>query len=463
MTDQVRRLFATEALLPEGWRRDVLIEVMPDGMIGHVAAGAPSAAAERASGPVLPGMPNLHSHAFQRGMAGLAQQKHAGDDDFWSWREVMYGFLARLTPDDLEAIAAQLYVEMLKAGYTSVAEFHYLHHAPDGRPYDNLSLMAEHVVEAARRTGIGLTMLPVLYGHGGFGGQPAAPRQSRFLLTGETFSRLIQNLRSVTRGDPLSRIGIAPHSLRAVTEAELQEAVTDLNRTDPAAPIHIHIAEQDREVSDCIAWSGARPVEWLLDHADIDDRWCLVHATHMTGAESDRVAATGAVVGLCPTTEADLGDGVFPAQRFFAAGGAWGVGSDSQVGLDPFEELRLLEYEQRVTSRRRNVLASGPLASVGATLYRSAVAGGARALAQPIGKIETGCRADLVVLDINSAALAARHGDALLDAAIFAPGRNLIRDVMVGGHWRIKERHHEREQEVGSRYRAALERLLTST
>jgi formimidoylglutamate deiminase len=457
---QARRLFAAEALLPEGWRQDVLIEVMPEGMIGRVTAGAPSDGAERASGPVLPGMPNLHSHAFQRGMAGLAQQKHAGDDDFWSWREVMYGFLARLTPHDLEAIAAQVYVEMLKAGYTSVAEFHYLHHAPDGRPYDNPSLMAEHVIEAARSTGIGLTLLPVLYGHGGFGGQPAAPRQSRFLLTGETFRRLVQNLRAVTRGDPLSRIGIAPHSLRAVTEAELQEATADLTRADPSAPIHIHIAEQEREVSDCVAWSGAGPVDWLLDHLDIDDRWCLVHATHMTGAESDRLAATGAVVGLCPSTEADLGDGVFPAQRFFAAGGAWGVGSDSQVGLDPFEELRLLEYEQRVISRRRCVLASEPSASVGAALYRSAVAGGTRALAQPIGRIATGHRADLIVLDGDSAALAARHGDALLDAAIFAPGRNLVRDVMVSGHWRIKERHHEREHEVGNRYRAVLRRLL---
>ena len=316
-------IFAAEALLPEGWAEDVLIELGSRGEIAAVKLGQAPGAAFRAAGPVIPGMPNLHSHAFQRAMAGLTEQtgteEGAGDDSFWTWRKLMYGFVGRLRPEQVEAIAGQLYVEMLKSGYTAVAEFHYLHHDPDGAPYGDLAEMSERVIAAAKATGIGLTMLPVLYGAGGFGGKPATAGQRRFLNDPQRFLELIGILRQRHGADPQIRIGIAPHSLRAATPEMLGAAVAGLRAQDPTAPIHIHIAEQTKEVEDCLAWSGQRPVEWLLAHQPVDQHWCLVHATHMTERETHDLAASGAVAGLCPTTEANLGDGFFPAEAFFAA------------------------------------------------------------------------------------------------------------------------------------------------
>jgi formimidoylglutamate deiminase len=458
------KLFAQHALLPEGWAQDVLIEVTAEGNIAALTPGAKPEEARRAAGPVIPGMPNLHSHAFQRAMAGLTEQAGqrgtaAATDSFWTWRTLMYDFVARLTPDAVEAIAAQLYVEMLKSGYTAVAEFHYLHHDPEGRPYADLAEMSERVLAAAKASGIGITHLPVLYNAGGFGGKPAGPGQRRFLNDPDRFLRLIEGLASRHRDDPQVRIGIAPHSLRAVTPEMLQTAVAGLSAMDAQAPIHIHIAEQTKEVEDCLAWSRRRPVEWLLEHQHVDQRWCLIHATHMTGAEVKSFADSGAVAGLCPTTEANLGDGFFPAIDYLAAGGLFGIGSDSHISVSPIEELRWLEYGQRLTTRRRNVLAPGG-PHVGAGLYRAALAGGSRALRRDIGRIAVGARADLLVLDAGSPGLAGRTGDTLIDAMIFAGNQNPIRDVMVGGRLVVESGRHALEAAVLARYKSAMSALL---
>jgi formimidoylglutamate deiminase len=464
---QTEVLFADRALLPDGWRRNVRIEIAGDGYLSAVLPDAAPAGAPHAGGPVIPGMPNLHSHAFQRAMAGLAERvrvdaeagPEAGreDDSFWTWREVMYGFVRRLGPDEVEAIAAQLYVEMLKAGYTAVGEFHYLHHDPEGRPYADRAEMSRRIIAAAMRSGIGLTHLPVLYAHGGFGSQPAGEGQRRFVNGPEDFLSILEALHQDLRDDPQVHLGIAPHSLRAVTPEELAAVLAGLDRLDPLAPVHVHVAEQQREVRECIEWSGLRPVEWLVRSQDIGPRWCLVHATHVTEEEALALARSGAVVGLCPTTEANLGDGVFPAEAYLAAGGLFGIGSDSHISVSPIEELRWLEYAQRLTQRRRNLLAGGAEApSVGARLYRGALDGGARALGRPIGRLAPGYRADLLVLDADRPALIGRDDDLLLDALVFAGNENPVADVMVGGRWLVRDGRHFEEEQILAGYRAAL-------
>jgi formimidoylglutamate deiminase len=453
------RLFAARALLADGWASDVLLEIDAIGTLTRVTPGAVPGSAERAAGPVVPGMPNLHSHAFQRAMAGLAERRgNAGADSFWTWREAMYRFVARIGPDDAEAIAALLYVELLEAGYTSVAEFHYLHRAPGGAPYADPAEMSRAHVRAARAAGIALTLLPVLYAHGGFGGAPLAPAQARFAGTPESVLDVARRLRADADAD--LRIGVAAHSLRAVTPDALAALVAGITALDPTAPIHVHAAEQRKEVDDCRAWSGQAPVAWLLDHAAPDPRWCLVHCTHLDDGELARLAGCGAVAGLCPTTEANLGDGIFRAPEFAAAGGRWGIGSDSHVARDPAEELRLLEYAQRLTRRERNVLASAHRDSVGGTLWDAAARGGAQALGRAAGVLAPGARADLVVIDGNHVDLAGRDGDAVLDALVFGGGRGLVRDVMVGGRWVVREGRHPAREAVAARYRARVGRLL---
>jgi formimidoylglutamate deiminase len=450
------KLFARDALLPTGWTRDVVLEIAADGTIDalEVALKAPDDA-ERLQGPLIPGMPNVHSHAFQRALAGLTEKGGPASDDFWSWRCEMYRFLERIEPGDQEAIAAQLYVEMLRAGYTSVAEFQYLHHDAAGQPYADPAEMSLRIVGAAAAAGIGLTLLPVFYAHSGFGAAPATPAQRRFIHEPDAFRSLIDRL---ARGKGFV-LGIAPHSLRAVTPNQLQWLSVLAEGGVVEGPIHIHAAEQQQEVDDCVAWSGARPVEWLLDHADIDARWCVVHATHMNGEETRRLAASGAVVGLCPSTEADLGDGVFPMVEYISAGGRVGVGGDSHVSVDPFAEMRLIDTAQRLTRRRRNILAADGESS-GLTLFRAAVAGGAQALAQPVGAIALGARADLIVLDPDNPGLAEQAPADVLDAAIFGPGRSPVRDVMVAGRWVIGEGHHADEEAILNRYRLTMKRLL---
>src|SRR5262245_26678295 len=378
------------ALLPTGWARDVQV-ALADGIITQVSAGTAPGATDERHKLAVPGMASLHSHAFQRGMAGLAETRGNVADTFWTWRETMYRFALAMTPEEAEAVATLLYVEMLEQGFTRVGEFHYLHHDRDGRPYGNLAEMAERIVAAAAATGIGLTLLPTFYAHGSFGGAAPHDGQRRFICSVDLFAKLMAAAREAARALPGTNLGIAPHSLRAVAPEELLHIVP----LAEGGPVHIHAAEQVREVEDCVAWSGRRPVQWLLDHAEVDDRWQLVHATHMTADETSRLAASGAVAGLCPITAANLGDGGVPAEAYLAAGGAMGIGTDSNVMIDAAEELRLMEYAQRLTYRRRNVLASSGRPSVGGTLFGKAVQGGARALGVE-GGLAVGAPADLV-------------------------------------------------------------------
>jgi formiminoglutamate deiminase len=402
----------------------------------------------------VPGLCNLHSHAFQRALAGLAETRGAEPDSFWSWREQMYRFLARMTPDQLEAIAAQAYVEMLESGFTRVGEFHYLHHGPAGVPYADRAELSTRLVAAAQGTGIGLTLLPMFYAHGGFGGAAAQPGQARFVLDLDGYAALLEACRRLVGRLPHPRVGVAPHSLRAVTPGELAQLLP----LAQGGPIHIHVAEQQREVEQCLAWSQQRPVEWLLDRAAVDRSWCLVHATHVTQAELARLARCGAVAGLCPITEANLGDGVFPADAYLRASGMLGIGSDSNVGIAASEELRLLEYGQRLSQRARNVLAAEPR-STGRTLFEAAVAGGAQALGVVAG-VQLGAPADLVALRPDHPSLLGRSGDAWLDSWIFARGHDAIEAVWSGGMKVVTDgRHHAREA-VGTRYAHALGTLL---
>ncbi|GAB4534860.1 MAG: formimidoylglutamate deiminase [Haliangiales bacterium] len=478
-------LIAKHALLPTGWADDVAVTIGADGAIDAASPGraddaAPAAAqhavdaspaptrpaAEQVAGVAVPGVPNLHSHAFQRAMAGLGERAaepgagQRGPDSFWSWRQVMYQFVDTLEPGDVRAIAAQLYLEMVLAGYTAVAEFHYLHHDPRGRPYADRAAMAMAIVEAAREVGIGLTLLPVLYQYGGFGAAAPVAGQRRFVNDLDGYQALVADLCARCQGDPQLRVGIAPHSLRAVSPASLRRCLEDFDRLDQDGPIHIHIAEQTREVDECVVWSGQRPVAWLLEHAPVDARWCLVHATHIDASELTALAATDAVVGLCPSTEANLGDGLFPLGDYLAAGGRVGVGSDSQVSVDPIEELRWLEYGQRLRYQIRNVAASAAQPATGARLYRAALAGGAQALGRPLGALAPGHRGDLVVLDPAHPILVGRGGDRWLDAWVFSGNRRPVRDVMIGGRWVVRDGHHPAEAEINDRYRRTMERLL---
>jgi len=448
-------LWFASALLPGGWAQGVRIGVADDGTIRSLAAGVACAAADERHGVALPGLPNLHSHAFQRGLAGLTERRGPAADSFWSWRELMYRFVERIGPEELEALSAFAFAEMLEAGFTHVGEFHYLHHDRGGVPYADPGELAARIAAAAAASGIGLTLLPTFYAHGGFGGAPPAPRQRRFVSDPAGFARLLEASRRVLGALPGARVGVAAHSLRAVTPAELR-AVVGLAG---GGVIHIHVAEQQREVEECIAWSGGRrPIEWLLAEERVDARWCLVHATHASDAELAGMAASGAVVGLCPSTEASLGDGIFPAAAFMSLAGRIGVGSDSNVRLDAAEELRLLEYSQRLSLRARNVLAQEEGRSTGAEVFAAALCGGAQALGIGAG-LQPGASADIVSLADQDAALAERHDDELLDTFIFSGGRALIDCVWRGGRRVVSGgRHHERER-LAARYVQALARL----
>jgi formimidoylglutamate deiminase len=417
---------------------------------------------ESVPGFAVPGMANVHSHAFQRAMAGLTEARTGGDDSFWTWRELMYRFAARITPQQVHDVAAYLYVEMLKAGYTAVGEFHYLHHDKGGKPYADRAEMSHRVIAAARAAGIAITHLPVLYAFGGFGARAPAAGQARFVNDTEGYAGLVAGLHAHYAGSTDVRIGAAFHSLRAVDPAMLDATRAALAGIDAKAPIHIHIAEQQREVQDCIAWSGRRPVAWLLDHAQVDGRWCLVHATHLDEQEVARLAASGAVAGLCPTTEANLGDGIFPADTYLggASPGRIGIGSDSHMAVSVAEELRLLEYGQRLTRNRRAALATEGQPSPGARIFTEAAEGGAQALGLDAGRIAPGCRADLVVLDPEHPALWNKAPAQALDAWIFAGDSACVRDVMVGGEWRVRDRVHPREAELARRFRAAQAALI---
>lgn len=456
----MKKLQFEKAWTNAGWVSGLCVNIDDRGDISDISIADGADNAESVRGLVLPGFGNLHSHVFQRAAAGLSEHRQSGrGDSFWTWREVMHRFVQSVTPEDQEAIAAQLYVEMLKAGYTAVGEFHYLHADPSGAAYDDPAEMAWRIVAAAGRAGIGLTLLPVLYSVGGYGDAEINDGQRRFVLGTTAFLDLIRILHAEIGGDPQLRLGVAPHSVRQVPADQLRDCLSGIAEIDATAPIHIHVAEQIRDVEEHLRWVAARPVDWLLDNADVNDRWCLVHATHMTTDETRRLAATGAVAGLCPTTEANLGDGLFPLADYLEAGGRWGVGSDSNISISVIEELRWLEYGQRLISRSRNVASAGVGASTGARLVGDALDGGGRALGRPIGAIETGRRADFVVLDADALKFHGRDEAHWLDALVFADGPNPIRDVMVGGEWVIRDGRHADEIEIEQAFRAALDRL----
>lgn len=443
-------IFAGQALLPEGWASDVRL-TLEGGRIASVETGVAATRSDERHGAIVPGMANLHSHAFQRGMAGLAELRGPGSDSFWSWRTVMYRFALSMSPEQMEAVAAQLYVEMLEAGFTRVGEFHYLHHDTDGRPYADIGEMAARIAAAAREAGIGLTLLPVFYARSGFGGAAPGEGQRRFINDRDGYARLLARCRELTAMLPTGVTGVAPHSLRAATPEELGAVVELAGDT----PIHIHIAEQVKEVEDCIAWSGRRPVEWLLENAPVDGRWCFIHATHMTDAETDAMAASGAIAGLCPITEANLGDGTFPAIRFLAGGGRFGVGSDSNVQIGLGDELRQLEYSQRLLHRGRNMIAD-PGGSTGRTLFDRSIAGGAAALGVETGLV-AGAPADFV-------SLRPRHdiphpGDRLLDAWMFSSGV-APESVWVAGRKRVENGRHVAHEATAVRFARVMRDLV---
>lgn len=448
-------LFADQALLSDGWARNVRI-AFEDGVITDVAGGAKSTDADARVAIAIPGMASLHSHAFQRGMAGLAEVRGAKADTFWTWRETMYRFALSMSPDDAEAIAAHLYCEMLEAGFTRVGEFHYLHHDRDGRPYSNIAEMGERIAAAAAASGIGLTLLNSFYAHSTFGGAAPHDGQRRFICDVDLFARLHEASKSAVRALDGANVSVAPHSLRAVTPEELKAVVALAN----GGVVHIHAAEQVKEIEDCFRWSFKRPVQWLLENMPVDGRWCIIHATHMTDDETRRLAESGAVAGLCPITEGSLGDGVFPAREFLADGGRFGIGTDSNVLVGVTDELRQLEYGQRLKYRERNVLAGGALVSTGRALFDAALGGGSQALDQGRCGLAPGAPADIVSLDGEHPSIAGRSGDAILDGWIFASARNAVdrvwargREVVSGG------RHKERERTL-SRFNATVKGLV---
>jgi len=484
-------LFADHALLPTGWARDVLLKWDTHGCYTQIAPNAVCPPdAMRAAGPVLPGITNLHSHAFQRAFAGLTEYRAEAADSFWSWRTLMYGFANAISPEQVEAVATYLYGEMLAAGYTSVCEFHYLHHDPDGHPYVDDALLAQALLRAAGNTGIHMTLLPVLYQASGFGGAPLSTGQRRFGHHVDSMQRLLERLAPLCASQG-ARLGLAPHSLRAVTPDALKAALAMLDAIDPTAPVHIHVAEQTREVDDCVAFCGQRPVDWLVDHTDLSSRWCLVHATHMTPLEARRAAATGAIAGLCPSTEANLGDGIFDMTSWTGGDGQWGIGSDSHACVNAAEELQLLEYSQRWATRQRNVLATPAHSHVAEAMTHAAVAGGAQAAGRASsgvqrgvlqhgslqrgepqglgeqhvssgqGGLQVGATADCVVLDAQHPALAGLTPDDMLSGHVFGSHRtSAIAEVWTGGTQRVQAgRHHRYEADVSGFVTARAELL----
>ena len=457
----MKQFFAKQVLLNNGWARDVLINVDAGGIITKITPGSDSGNdAEILHGVALPGMPNLHSHAFQRAMAGLTEYAANPEDSFWSWRDLMYKFALKLTPEDIEAIAAQLYMEMLKAGYTSVGEFHYLHHNLDGSPYERRAETSHAVIRAAQNAGIGITHIPVLYHFGGFGEQAAGDGQRRFINDVDGIITIIEDVQKTYRDDDNISLGLSHHSLRAVSADMMIEATKAAHSLNPDMPIHIHIAEQIKEVNDCLDHTGKRPVEYLYDSITVDEKWCLVHATHLNEGEIKMIAGSGAITGLCPTTEANLGDGIFPLPDYAGASGRFGIGSDSHISMSVTEELRLLEYGQRLTKQRRNVAHSKSEPHIGAYLYKQNVKGGAQALGKNSGSLDVGNRFDVVVLDHDHALLYGREGDFVLDSFIFAGNHNTIKDVLIGGKTIIRNGEHAREDEITRNYKRTLDRIL---
>lgn len=448
------KLWAERALLPDGWAENVSVTIAADGKIAAVAKNAQRDGAEVEL--LLPSIANTHSHAFQRAMAGLSEAR--GDqpkDTFWTWRKIMYRFLDHLTPDDVEAIAALVQMEMLEAGYATNVEFHYLHHRPGGGHYDNIGEMSARIAAAAAQTGIGLTLLPVHYQFGGIDGRALGPGQQRFGTNPEEFARLVEAAEAALATLPADAgIGIAPHSLRAVSK----DGLAFVSALRPDRPLHMHIAEQIPEVEEILAGYGQRPVEWLLDNADVDHRWTLIHATQMTEDETVRLAQTGAVAGLCPITESSLGDGIFNGTTWTEAGGRIAYGSDSNIRISLVEELRTLEYSQRLRDRGRAILATRER-STGRVLYELGLDGGVTAAGRNTGAIAAGNWADLISVSLKNTVMAGRQGDEMLDSLVFAGHDGLVRDVWSAGRHVVTDGRHKDHDRITAAYIATIQKL----
>lgn len=449
-------VFASRAWLNSGWKRDVLLTIKR-GQITAIDIGAtPPLDGLRLNGPILPTIANVHSHAFQRVMAGMAEVSLNPNDSFWSWRELMYKIVAKLSPDQTRVIATALYIDMLKAGYSQVGEFHYLHHDVAGKAYASRTEMSQQLIDAADASGLGLTLLPVLYSHSGFGGQAPNSGQARFVHSVDSYLDLQRECQARIQAAPMNQLGICFHSLRAVTKPQMRTVLDELpNRS----LVHIHIAEQQKEVNDCIAWSGQRPVEWLERNIGLDKRWCLVHATHLNHHEVRAIANSGAVVGLCPTTEANLGDGIFPAVDYANVQGRWAIGSDSHVSLSLVEELRTLEYGQRLRDQQRNRLYDAQQHRIGDHLFSNALIGGNQACGVTLG-LDVGSRADFMVLDERHPFIAASQDNDILNRWLFACNENLIKDVFVAGKQVIFDGHHPLENESYQAFTEVIKRVI---
>lgn len=449
-------IFAKQALLPTGWAKNVRL-ALHEGRISTLDVDQRPKGTDTQVDVLLPALANLHSHSFQRAMAGMTEYRTLGKDSFWTWRELMYRFTKHLTPDHIEAIAELVFMEMLESGYASVGEFHYIHHQPDGTPYDDIGELSGRIAAAASETGIGLTHLPVLYTYGGAGMVPLQAGQARFGNDVDRFNDLAARARIIVKDLPTDcLVGIAPHSLRATSPDDLASVV----QAHASGPIHIHIAEQPKEVLDISDWLGARPVEWLLENANVSEQWCLIHATHMTETETKDMAHSGAVAGLCPITEANLGDGPFNGPSYLNHGGAFGVGSDSNVLISLTEELRTLEYSQRLRDLARNVMVECE-GSVGETIYRGAARGGAQALQRGSGEIAKGQWADLVAVDSSDAALCALGPHQLLDGLCFAGRGRMVTDVWSAGRHCVKDGNHTKRDQIVANYRSAMHNLMS--
>ncbi|MGI9369534.1 MAG: formimidoylglutamate deiminase [Ruegeria sp.] len=450
------KIHAETALLGSDWVQDLLVEIDGARIIG-LETGAAAALDGIRVGVLLPALGNLHSHAFQRAMAGMTEVRAAGKESFWTWRTLMYRFLDRLTPEQVEAIAALVYMEMQEAGYASVGEFHYVHHQPGGAPYAQLSELSQRIYSAAGLTGIGLTHLPVLYSYGGVQQEPLSGGQLRFGNDVERYLRLVEECRVLAPNvNADTRVGIAPHSLRATSPDDLQRVLAQALD----GPVHIHISEQLKEVSDVESAMGKRPVAWLLDNADVNDRWCLIHATHMTDDETRALARSGAVAGLCPITEANLGDGIFNGKTYIESGGSFGVGSDSNVRISLTEELRTLEYSQRLRDMARTVLVPSE-GSVGQTLYTGAARGGAQALGRDAGEIAVGRLADLVAINREHPTLCALQDHQLLDGLCFAASDSVVTDLWSAGRHMVQDGRHIARDAIISTYKSHISKLLS--
>lgn len=443
------KLFAERILLSSGWQTQQTLTI-ENGVITAIESGLVEDLDKNNNvekvGIVIPGMVNCHSHAFQRAFAGFSEQGSEGKDSFWTWRSIMYKFIDQLTVKDAQTIATQLYIEMLKMGYTRVAEFHYLHHEINGDKHTELAAMAEAMFKASEQSGLGLTLLPVLYRFSGFGPLSANDGQKRFINSIDEFNQLVSDCFKLSDTYKNTNVGIAPHSLRAVDKPSLEQAVKHVRSLDNKAPVHIHIAEQQKEVDDCLAHYGQRPVEWLLNNVELDEQWCLIHATHINEQERQGIVASKAIAGICPTTEANLGDGIFPTTEFLSENGTFAIGSDSHISVNPVEELRWLEYAQRLIKQQRAILATENEASVGRNLWQRAALGGAQSTNSNTGELAVGKQADLLVLNDNKVALFAHHDQHLLDSMIFASQQNMVSDVMVNGNWAIKAGKHQLEK-----------------